>query len=105
GVLHCFSGGQEVLERALGTNMFVSFAGNVTYRNATEVRQAAEGAPLERLLIETDSPFLAPQQWRGKRNEPAHVRAVADEIAQLRGMQPEQIAGISAENASRLFNW
>jgi len=103
GVFHCFSGTPEFASRCLKLGFHLSFAGNITFKNAQELRTVAEETPLERILIETDSPYLTPVPFRGKRNEPAHVNFVARQIAQLKGIEVEQFAEISSANARKLF--
>jgi TatD DNase family protein len=104
GVFHCFTGDRDMARRVLDLAFHVSLAGIVTFRNAVELREVARIVPLDRLLIETDSPFLAPVPHRGKRNEPAHVVHVADAIAELRGTTGETIGRVALENFRRLFN-
>jgi TatD DNase family protein len=103
GVSHCFSGTPEIAQALAERGFYVSFAGNATYPNAAVLREAARAAPLDRILVETDCPYLAPQAHRGKRNEPAFVRETADEIARARGVAFEEIAAATAANARRLF--
>ena len=104
GVFHCFTGDRDMARRVLDVGFHISLAGIVTFRNAVELREVARSMPLDRLLIETDSPFLAPVPHRGKRNEPAHVVHVADAIAELRGTTAETIGSAALENFRRLFN-
>jgi TatD DNase family protein len=104
GVLHCFTGVMDHARRALDLGFIISFAGNVTFTKAQNIRQAARELPLDRIFIETDSPFLAPVPHRGKRNEPAFVKEVARQIADLRGMDTEEVGGRTAENFYRFFN-
>lgn len=104
GVLHCFNGSPELLEFALAREgWYVSFAGNLTYPKATELHDAAKQVPLERLLVETDAPFLAPQPVRGKRCEPAHVVHTAQYLAQLRGVPEAELFPILLANSRRCF--
>ena len=103
GILHCFTGEWKHAEAALDMDFYISFAGNVSFPKAENIRQAAQQAPLDRMLIETDSPFLAPVPHRGKRNEPAFVVNTAEAIAQLRGSNKEEIGARTAENFYRLF--
>ena len=103
GVMHCFTETFEVAQRALDLGFHISFSGIVTFRNATELKEVAKRVPLERMLIETDSPYLAPAPHRGKRNQPAWVRHVADEIATLREVPVETIARATSDNFFRLF--
>jgi TatD DNase family protein len=104
GILHCFTGGWPHARRALDMGFLISFAGNVSFPKAEQIRQSAREVPLDCLLIETDSPFLAPVPHRGKRNEPAFVTAVASAIAQLRGLSPERVGAETAQNFYRLFS-
>lgn len=104
GVLHCFNGSPELLAFALGEpGWFVSFAGNVTYKKATELHGPARDIPLERLLVETDAPFMAPAPYRGQRNEPGYVAHTAQHIAELRGISLEEVAEQTTRNAQALF--
>ncbi len=103
GVMHCFTESQEVARAALDLGFHISFSGIVTFRNAHELKDVARNVPLDRLLIETDSPYLAPVPFRGKRNQPAYVPHVAAEIARLRGVPPEDIARATTSNFFRLF--
>lgn len=102
-VLHCFTGGPADARRCLDAGMFVSFSGIVTFKNAAVVREAAELVPLERMLVETDSPFLAPVPHRGKVNEPANVALVGAAVASVKGVAPEDVARATAEAASAAF--
>ncbi len=102
-VLHCFTGGPAEARRCLDVGMYVSFSGIVTFKNAAAVREAAELCPLERLLVETDSPFLAPVPHRGARNEPGHVALVGACIAELKGVDPAAVAASSRDAARRAF--
>jgi TatD DNase family protein len=104
GVFHCFTGDREMARRCLDIGFHVSLAGIVTFPRALELKEVARMVPLDRLLIETDSPFLAPVPHRGKRNEPAHVARVAEVIAELRGTTVEAIAEATQGNHVRLFN-
>jgi TatD DNase family protein len=103
GVLHCFSGDAAQAERAVGLNFMISFAGNVTYPSATVLREAAAAVPAERLLVETDCPFLAPMPNRGKRNEPALVAHTAELLAGVRGISSEELALLTTANFHRFF--
>jgi TatD DNase family protein len=103
GVLHCFTGSLADMRAGLDLGFMISFAGNVTYPKAPEIREAAKEVPLDRMFIETDSPFLAPVPHRGKRNEPAFVKEVARQIGELRGMPPEKIGEITAINFQSFF--
>lgn len=103
GVIHCFTGDYETAKGFIDLGFFISFSGIVTFKNAENVRDAAKRIPLDRMLIETDSPYLAPVPFRGKRNEPAYVIHVAQKIAELRGTSYEKIAEITTINAKELF--
>lgn len=103
GILHCFTESWEMAEQALAMGYYLSISGIVTFRNADNVRYVAERIPLDRLLIETDSPYLAPVPFRGKPNEPAYLPRVADCIAQLRGIEVEALVEATTENFHRLF--
>jgi TatD DNase family protein len=104
GVFHCFTGDRRMARRALDMGFHISLAGIVTFPKATELHEVARVVPLDRLLVETDSPFLAPVPHRGSRNEPAHVVRVADAVAALRGVAAEAIAQSALANFQRLFN-
>lgn len=103
GVFHCFEGGGDEAERGLALGYHISFAGNVTYTNAQRIQQAAESVPLERLLLETDSPYLPPHPHRGQRNEPAFVALTRDYLAGLMGFSPAEVEEAATENTRRLF--
>lgn len=103
GVMHCFTESLAVAERAMAMGFHISFSGIVTFKNAAELREVARAIPLDRLLVETDAPYLAPVPHRGKRNEPAFVRHVAEEIARVKGIDSETVAAASRENFFRLF--
>jgi TatD DNase family protein len=103
GVLHCFSSGRALAEAALTLGFYVSISGIVTFKNAGELRAIVRDLPLDRLLVETDSPYLAPVPYRGKRNEPAFVAATAGAVAALKGVMPEHLAAMTTDNFFRLF--
>lgn len=103
GIMHCFSGSVEIAEQCLAMNFYLSFGGPVTFKNAKKPKEVVKHVPLDRLLIETDCPYLTPHPFRGKRNEPAYVKYVAEEIAQLKEIDYEQLAKITTENAKKLF--
>jgi len=103
GVMHCFSGDRNFLERVLDTGLFVSFTCNLTFKNAGKLRETARFVPRDRLLLETDSPFLAPRARRGERNEPAYITHLADMLAELLNMDRKEIEKITTENARKLF--
>ena len=104
GILHCFTSTIEDARRGLDLGFLVSFTGNVTYPKAQKIRDVAKDLPLENILIETDSPYLVPQPFRGKRNEPAHVVEVAKALANVRDLETEEIAAVTAENFRRFFH-
>jgi TatD DNase family protein len=101
--MHCFTETWDVAKAALDLNFHISFSGIVTFRNATELKEIARQVPLDRMLIETDSPYLAPVPHRGKRNHPALVVHVAEEIARLRGLSLENVARATSQNFFHLF--
>ena len=103
GVMHCFTETQEVADGALALGFYISFSGIVTFKNATQLKEVARRVPLERLLVETDSPYLAPVPHRGKTNRPGLVRHVAEEVARLRGIAFEDLAEATTRNFFRLF--
>jgi len=103
GIMHCFSGTLDHAERSLAAGFYLSFAGNLTYPKSDDIRTAATYAPLDRILVETDCPFLAPIPYRGQRNEPALVTHTAGLLANLRGLMPEALAELTTANFHRLF--
>ncbi len=103
GVMHCFTESWEVAQQAIDMNFYISFSGIVTFKNATALKDVAKKTPLERMLIETDSPYLAPVPHRGKLNQPAFVSHVAEEIARLRTADLDEIAATTTRNFFRLF--
>jgi len=105
GVLHSFNGSLETAQKALALNFYLGITGPVTYKNAEEKRKIVRQLPLDKILIETDSPFLTPVPFRGKRNEPAYVGHIADKIAEIHLKSPAEIASITTANAARLFAW
>ena len=102
-VIHCFSGDTEFLAQVVALGCYVSFTGTITYPNADTLRQTVAAAPLERLMIETDAPYLAPQEKRGRLNEPAYVRYVAAAIADIKGLSVTEVAHETTRNAQRFF--
>ena len=102
-IIHCFSGGPEEARQCLDRGAYLSFSGIVTFKNAGDLREAAALCPLDRILTETDAPFLAPVPHRGRPNEPAHVAVVGTALADLRGIAPAEFAGITTANALRAF--
>jgi TatD DNase family protein len=103
GVLHCYSHDLPFASRALDRGLCVSFSGILTFKGARELREVAAALPGDRLLVETDAPLLAPQGFRGKRNEPAHVRLVGEALAEARGRSVEEVAHQTADNTRRVF--
>jgi TatD DNase family protein len=103
GVMHCFSSGRALAEAALALGFYISISGIVTFRNAEELRAIVRDLPLDRLLVETDAPYLAPVPYRGKRNEPAFVAATAAVVAELKGVEPQHLAEITSANFFSLF--
>ena len=103
GVMHCFTETWDVAKGALDLGFHISFSGIVTFKNAVELKDVARRVPLDRMLIETDSPYLAPVPYRGKRNQPAFVRYVGEEIARLRGVTAAAIGEATSANFFRLF--
>jgi TatD DNase family protein len=103
GVMHCFGGGPRMAEDVLALGFYVSFAGNVTFKKADALREVARAVPPERLLVETDCPYLSPVPFRGRRNEPAHVVETARFLAELRGVSAEELGRVTSENFARLF--
>lgn len=104
GVFHCFSGSVETAREYLNMGFYISVAGPVTFPKSLKTKEVARFVPLDRLLVETDSPYLTPHPYRGKRNEPAHVRLVAGEIAGLRNISLEELAAATSQNVRRLFS-
>ncbi|QQK74257.1 TatD family hydrolase [Salicibibacter cibarius] len=104
GIMHCYSGDLETAKRFLALGFHLSFGGPVTFKNAQMPKDVAKEVPLDRLLIETDCPFLAPHPYRGKRNEPAYVVKVAEKLAELHGLTYEQLTDVTMNNAKQLFN-
>ena len=103
GVMHCFTGSWEAAQAAMAMGFYISFSGIVTFKNAAGLREVAVKVPLERMLIETDSPYLAPVPHRGKTNQPAFVRHVAEEIARLRNLSIEEVGRATTQNFFKLF--
>ena len=104
GVMHCFSGSQKLAEESLALGFYISFSGIITFKKADELREVVKYVPMDRILVETDSPYLAPLPYRGKRNEPAFVVHTAQKVAELKGVSPEEVARQTTENFFRLFN-
>ncbi len=104
GVFHCFSGNPDYLKYVLNLGFYVSFAGNVTFKKAQELHELAKLVPLDRLLVETDSPFLSPEPLRGKQNTPTNVKIVAQYLANLKSVPFEELEKVTSNNATTLFN-
>ncbi len=104
GIMHCFSGTVQDVQPCLDMNFYISIGGPVTFKNAHEIKEVAKIVPLDRLLIETDAPYLAPLPYRGKRNEPAYVTLIAEEIAELRNIDYARLCQVTTTNALRFFN-
>jgi TatD DNase family protein len=104
GIIHCFTGTQRLADAALEMGFYISFSGVLTFKSAAELREVARSVPMERLLVETDCPYLAPLPYRGKRNEPAFVRETAARLAELKGAGLEELARVTSENFKGLFN-
>lgn len=103
GIMHCYNDSVDYVQACLDMNFYISLGGPVTFKNATDPKEVAVEVPLDRLLVETDAPFLAPHPNRGKRNEPSYVTLVAEKIAELRGISVEEVGEITTENARRFF--
>ncbi|MCD7036633.1 TatD family hydrolase [Metabacillus sp. GX 13764] len=103
GIMHCFTGSVEVARQCIDMNFYISLGGPVTFKNAKKPKEVAAEIPLDKLLIETDCPYLAPHPLRGKRNEPSYIRYVAEEIANLRGMTADEVGSQTTENAKKFF--
>ncbi|OIJ17561.1 hydrolase TatD [Anaerobacillus alkalilacustris] len=104
GIMHCFGSSLEIAKQCLDMNFYISFGGPVTFKNAKRPKEVAKEIPLERLLIETDCPYLAPHPFRGKRNEPSYVTLVAEAIAELKEITYEEVIEKTTENAKRVFS-
>ena len=104
GVMHCFSGSAGMAKEVIEMGMYVSLSGTVTFKNAKKIHEVARVVPLDKLLIETDSPYLTPEPFRGKRNNSALVRYTAEKIAEIRGLSFEEVARITMENGKRFYN-
>jgi len=103
GVMHCYGGSIETAKECIEMNFYISLGGTVTFKNAKKPKEVAASIPLEKLLIETDCPYLAPTPHRGKRNEPSYVQLVAEEIAKIKGISYEEVAKTTTKNAKKLF--
>lgn len=103
GIMHCFSGSPEVARECVSMNFYISLGGPVTFKNAKKPKEVAAEVPLEKLLIETDCPYLTPHPFRGKRNEPSYVKLVAEQIAEIKGLSYEEVAAATTKNAKKFF--
>jgi TatD DNase family protein len=103
GIMHCFSGDAAYARQMLAKGFYISFAGNLTFKKAENLHEAAKETPLEWILVETDSPFLSPVPFRGKPNEPARVKHVVEKIAELKGVTYEEVARVTRANAQKVF--
>jgi TatD DNase family protein len=104
GVLHCFSSGAELARRALDVGFYVSFSGILTFKSAETIQQVARDAPQDRILVETDAPFLAPVPMRGKSNEPAYTSHTLTKLSEIRGTDVDEMARLTRANTLRLFS-
>lgn len=104
GLMHCFAGTKEDLEEALALGLHISFAGPITYKKNNELRQLVAAVPEDRLLVETDAPFLPPEPYRGRRNEPAFMVETLKRMAEIRGVEPAEMVKVTTNNAKRLFH-
>lgn len=104
GILHCYSEDWEYAQEALELNLYISFAGNVTYRNAKNLHETLKNMPLDRVLIESESPFMVPSAYRGKRNRPSYIHAALEFVAQMRELEVDEMADILFENSCRVFD-
>ena len=104
GVIHCFSGDWEMDKACLNMGFYISIPGTVTFKKSEEYHKLIRNLPLDRMLVETDCPFLAPHPFRGKRNEPAYIQYVAEAVARIKGIAQEELAKITVQNAQKLFN-
>ncbi|WP_042354620.1 TatD family hydrolase [Bacillus rubiinfantis] len=103
GIMHCFSGSPETAIECISMNFYISLGGPVTFKNAKKPKEVAAAIPLDKLLIETDCPYLAPHPFRGKRNEPGYVKLVAEQIAEIKGLTAEEVAEATTANAKKCF--
>jgi len=103
GIMHCFSGSLEIAKECLKMNFYISLGGPVTFKNAKKPKEVAKEVPLDKILIETDCPYLTPHPYRGKRNEPAYVKLVAEEIASIKGVSVKELASLTTANAKKIF--
>jgi TatD DNase family protein len=103
GIIHCFSGDYAMAKACMGMGFYISIPGNITFKNAEGLREIAKNIPLESLLVETDAPFLTPDPFRGKRNEPSYVRYTAEKVAEIKKVPFEKVAEVTSENALRVY--
>ncbi|WP_423800289.1 TatD family hydrolase [Neobacillus sp. SAB-20_R2A] len=103
GIMHCFSGSAETAKECVNMNFYISLGGPVTFKNAKKPKEVAAEIPIDKLLIETDCPYLAPHPFRGKRNEPSYVKLVAEQIAEIKGLTYEEVAEATTQNAKKCF--
>jgi TatD DNase family protein len=103
GVMHCFTENLDVALQAIELGFYISFSGIITFKNALIIKEVSKNVPLNRILVETDSPYLAPTPYRGKTNQPSYVKHVAEEVARLRGISLEEVSVATTENFFRLF--
>lgn len=103
GMAHCFTGSLELAKKYLDLGFYISFSGIITFKKSEEVREVVKMVPMDRLLIETDAPFLAPEPFRGKKNQPAYVKFVAEKVAEIKNLSFEEVGKITTENAKKLF--
>lgn len=104
GIFHCYSGSYEMARQAMNLGFYISFAGPVAFKNSKSLKEVAKEVPMDRILIETDSPYLTPPPFRGKRNDPSKTQFIAQEIASLKGMDVEEFAAICLDNGKTIFN-
>ncbi len=103
GIMHCFGSGLAVARKCLDLNLYLAFGGVITFGNAVELRKVVKEIPLERILLETDCPYLTPEPFRGRRNEPAYVKHVAEKIARIKGLTLEEVARVTTANARKIY--
>ncbi|MCE9508061.1 MAG: TatD family hydrolase, partial [Alphaproteobacteria bacterium] len=104
GVMHCFTESMDVAKAAMDLGFYISFSGIVTFKNAKTIKEVAAAVPMEKLLVETDSPYLAPVPYRGRTNQPGYVKHVAEEVARLKGLDFDQVCKQTTDNFYHLFN-
>ena len=104
GIMHCFVESLAVAQKAIKLGFYISFSGILTFKNATEIKEVAKALPLDKILVETDAPYLAPVPFRGKQNQPAYTKFVVEELARLKGLSYQQLAKQTTTNFNRLFN-